>query len=241
MSPLVLEAMCPKSSDDLHTGICLSWVYFCAFIGLLFTGEHKVFYRQSRVGKGGKDFTLYKFATMLENSPNLAGGYITQDKDPRILPFGNYLRRTKVNELPQLINILKGNMSFVGPRPQARVHFSIFSEEQKSVIEKLTPGVTGVGSLFFRNEDAILKGSGKSYEYFHDEVITPYKGELETWYGRHRSVSLYFKIIYLTAVTIVNRHYNILPHFPNLPTPPEELLAALPEYYRLHFLSCDNV
>jgi lipopolysaccharide/colanic/teichoic acid biosynthesis glycosyltransferase len=215
--------------------IFLSWVFLCAIIGLLFTGEHKVLYRQKRVGKGGNDFVLYKFATMLENSPNLPGGVLTLENDPRILYFGNYLRRTKVNELPQLLNILKGNMSFVGPRPQARSHFELFSEKQKQVISQLMPGVTGVGSLFFRNEDAILKKSGVSYEYFHDEVITPYKGELELWYAEHRTTKFYLKVIYLTAVTIVNRHYNVLPHFPNLPHPTDELLAALPDYYRAYF------
>ena len=158
--------------------VALSWVFLSAIIGLLFTGEHKVFYKQKRVGKAGNDFQLYKFATMLEDSPNLPGGYLTQDNDPRILHFGNYLRRTKVNELPQLLNILKGEMSFVGPRPQARPHFEIYTADQQAAISQLMPGVTGVGSLFFRNEDAILKNSGKSYEYFHDEVITPFKGEL---------------------------------------------------------------
>ena len=215
--------------------VALSWVFVCAIIGLLFTGEHKVLYRQKRVGKGGKDFQLLKFATMLENSPNLPGGYLTQDEDPRILFFGNYLRRTKVNELPQLFNILKGEMSFVGPRPQARPHFELYSEKQKAVISQLMPGVTGVGSLFFRNEDAILKNSGVSYEYFHDEVITPFKGELELWYAEHRTTKFYLKVIYLTAVTIVNRHYNVLPHFPNLPRPSDELLAALPGYYKTYF------
>lgn len=215
--------------------LVLSWVFLSAIIGLLFTGEHKVIYKQKRVGKAGKDFQLYKFATMLENSPNLTGGYITQDDDPRILHFGNYLRRTKVNELPQLLNILKGEMSFVGPRPQARPHFEIYSSEQKAAISQLMPGVTGVGSLFFRNEDAILKNSGKPYEYFHDEVITPFKGELEMWYAEHRTVLFYLKIVYLTAVTIVNRHYNVLLHFPQLPTPSDELLAALPAYYKTHF------
>lgn len=215
--------------------VCLSWVFICAIVGLLFTGEHKVFYKQVRVGKGGKDFILFKFATMLEDSPNLPGGYITQDNDPRILKFGNYLRRTKVNELPQLLNILRGDMSFVGPRPQARVHYELFSDEQKAGISTLLPGVTGVGSLFFRNEDAILKNSGKSYDYFHDEVITPFKGELELWYARNRSVKLYLMIIYLTALTIINRNYNTLPHFPDLPVPSAELLDALPQFYKEHF------
>ena len=215
--------------------VALSWVFLCAIIGLLCTGEHKVIYRQKRVGKGGRDFTLYKFATMLENSPNLPGGFITQENDPRILFFGSYLRRTKVNELPQLWNILKGDMSFVGPRPQARVHYEIYTDEQKRLINDLEPGITGVGSLFFRNEDAILAASGKSYEYFHDEVITPYKGKLEHWYAENKSTRLYLLIVYLTALTIINRNYNVLRHFEGLPRPTDELLDALPEYYAEYF------
>lgn len=208
--------------------VCLSWVLITAAVILPFTGERKVLYRQKRVGKGGKEFILYKFATMLEDSANLPGGIVTRENDPRILPFGNYLRRTKVNELPQLFNILKGDMSFVGPRPQLKAHYDKYSSVQKKWIDQMTPGITGVGSLFFRNEDLILKNSGTDYEYFHDEVITPYKGELECWYARNKSVSLYLAIIYLTAASIINRHYKTLDRFADLPVPPKELLNALP-------------
>lgn len=193
----------------------------------LCTGEHKVLYRQTRVGKGGRHFSLVKFATMLENSPNMAGGLVTAVNDPRVLPFGRFLRRTKVNELPQLFNILRGDMSFVGPRPQAPQHYALFTEEQKKVIDSLGPGLTGVGSLFFRNEEQMLLDSGKPFEYFHDKVITPYKGELEMWYAQRRSVALYLKIIYLTAATIINRKLNVLIYFKGLPVPPAELQAVL--------------
>src|SRR5690606_31532471 len=115
----------------------------------------------TRAGKGGKDFKLYKFATMYEDSPNMAGGLITATNDPRVLPCGRFLRRTKVNELPQVFNILKGDMSFVGPRPQARPHYSLYSDRQKQVIDELGPGLTGVGSLFFRNEEQLLQDCGK--------------------------------------------------------------------------------
>lgn len=215
--------------------LCLSWVLLTAAVILPFTGEHKVIYRQKRVGKGGKEFTLYKFATMLEDSPNLPGGIVTRDNDPRILPFGNYLRRTKVNELPQLFNILKGDMSFVGPRPQLKYHYDKYTSEQKAAIDPLTPGLTGIGSLFFRNEDLILKNSNADYEYFHDDIITPYKGELELWYAENRSIGLYLKIIYLTAASIINRHYDTLGEFENLPVPSKELWDALPTQNRQPF------
>ena len=91
---------------------------------LLFSGEHKILYRQKRVGLNGVTFNLLKFATMLENSPNLPGGDITSGNDPRVLPLGKFLRKTKLNELPQLINIILGDISLVGPRPLTPNNFS---------------------------------------------------------------------------------------------------------------------
>ena len=201
----------------------------------LCTGEHKILYKQNRVGKGGADFKLYKFATMLENSPNLAGGLVTAVNDPRVLPFGRFLRRTKVNELPQLFNILKGDMSFVGPRPQTRQHYSLYSDEQKRVIDAPGPGLTGVGSLFFRNEEQMLVDCGGDPILFHDEVVTPFKGDLEVWYAQHVSVGMYLKIIYLTAATIINRKLNTLAYFEGLPTPPPELMMVLTDEQRAMF------
>jgi lipopolysaccharide/colanic/teichoic acid biosynthesis glycosyltransferase len=95
-------------------------------IGLKLTGEHYIFYNQLRIGKNGKEFNLFKFATMLKNSPNLPGGILTQKDDPRILPMGKFLRKTKINELPQLINIFIGQMSIIGPRPQAKQHYDLY-------------------------------------------------------------------------------------------------------------------
>ena len=97
---------------------------------LLFTGEHKVFYKQNRVGKCGKIFGLLKFATMLENSPNLPGGDITSGNDPRVLPLGKFLRKTKLNELPQLVNIILGDISLVGPRPLTPNNFSFYDKKE---------------------------------------------------------------------------------------------------------------
>jgi lipopolysaccharide/colanic/teichoic acid biosynthesis glycosyltransferase len=104
-------------------------------IGLKLTGEHYIFYLQPRVGKGSKTFSVFKFATMLKDSPNLPGGVLTQKSDPRILPMGNFLRKTKINELPQLINIFIGQMSFVGPRPQARQHYELYSTDVRQTID----------------------------------------------------------------------------------------------------------
>jgi len=103
---------------------------------LKLTGEHYIFYLQPRVGRGGRDFNVLKFATMLKDSPNLPGGLITAKNDPRLLPLGKFLRATKINELPQLINVLLGQMSIVGYRPFAKVHYNLYSDEVKAKIEK---------------------------------------------------------------------------------------------------------
>ena len=196
-------------------------------ICLKLTGEHHVFYLQPRVGKNGKMFYVMKFATMLKDSPNLPGGYITQTDDPRILPMGRFLRKTKINELPQLLNILFGQMSFVGPRPIVRSHLDLYSDDARREILKLTPGLTGVGSLLFRDEEAILNRAsmiGLDRKYLHDEVIAPYKGELELWYVKHRKLRLYFGLIFLTMFSLFCPNAKVYKSLlRDLPRPPKEL------------------
>ncbi|MDH4262409.1 MAG: sugar transferase [Spirochaetia bacterium] len=191
---------------------------------LRFTGEGEVFYLQQRVGKSGKNFGLMKFATMVKNSPNVGGGLLTQKNDPRILPFGKFLRKTKINELPQLINIIKGEMSIVGPRPQAVKHFEVFPEHVKKEIITLTPGLTGIGSIVFRDEETILHESGRPYDDFYNNVIAPYKGELEIWYKKNQSMILDLKLIFLTAWIILSPKSSLYKKIlKNLPAVPLEL------------------
>ena len=168
-------------------------------IGLKLTGEHDIFYVQERIGKGGKPFGVLKFATMLRNSPNMAGGVLTQKNDPRILPMGNFLRKTKINELPQLVNIFIGQMSVIGPRPQAKRHYDLYSDEVKSAIDKVAPGLSGIGSVAFRDEEDMLNVI-QNRDEFHDTIIAPYKGQLEIWFTEHRNIITYFKLIFLTEV-----------------------------------------
>ena len=197
-------------------------------IGLKLTGEHYIFYLQPRVGKGGKDFMVLKFATMLKDSPNLPGGVLTQKNDPRILPMGKFLRKTKINELPQLVNILIGQMSVVGPRPQARRHYELYSDAVKREIDKVPPGLSGIASIVFRDEEAILDLVQGDRDHFHDTVIAPYKGELEVWWVRHRTLANYFKIIILTIIVLFAPHSRLYQKwFKDLPTPPQELQAVL--------------
>lgn len=172
-------------------------------IGLLLTGEHHVFYFQERIGFRNKRFGIWKFATMLKNSPNMAGGLHTTRRDPRVLPMGHFLRMTKINELPQLMNILLGDMSIVGPRPLVDKTFDPYPEHVRRVIYNVRPGLTGIGSIVFRDEERLLSESGMPLAQFYARHIAPAKGELELWYQRHLSLWTDVALIFLTAWVIV--------------------------------------
>lgn len=192
-------------------------------IGLKLTGEHDIFYKQERIGKGGKPFYVLKFATMLRNSPNMAGGVLTQKNDPRILPMGKFLRKTKINELPQLINIFIGQMSVIGPRPQAKKHYDLYSDEVKSYIDKVAPGLSGIGSVAFRDEEDMLNAV-TDRDLFHDTVIAPYKGQLEIWFVQHKSIVVYFKLIWFTVLAVLKPESKAWrTSFKDLPPVPPEL------------------
>ena len=117
--------------------------------GLLATGEHYVFYFQKRIGYKNRPFSIWKFATMLKASPSLSTGSLTLRNDPRLMPMGRFLRQTKINELPQLMNVLLGSMSLVGPRPLMEVDFKKFPPEVQEKIYRSRPGITGIGSIIF--------------------------------------------------------------------------------------------
>lgn len=172
-------------------------------IGLLLTGEHHVFYRQERIGLHNRRFGIWKFATMLKNSPNLAGGLHTTRRDPRVLPLGRFLRMTKINELPQLINILVGDMSIVGPRPLVDKTFDPYPDEVKARIYRIRPGLTGIGSIVFRDEERLLSECGGDPGAFYAQHIAPAKGALELWYQDHLSLTNDLKLMYLTGWVIL--------------------------------------
>ena len=173
---------------------------------LILTGEHKVFYLQTRVGYKNKDFKIIKFATMLSNSANMGSGSLTLKNDSRVLPFGSFLRKTKINELPQILNIIIGDLSIVGPRPQMQVDFEKYSEDVQGKIYNVRPGLTGIGSIIFRDEESLisLAAENENPHDFYKRVIAPYKGELEIWYHSHRSVFLDSQLIFMTAWAIVS-------------------------------------
>lgn len=194
---------------------------------LKLTGEGEVFYLQDRVGKNGELFKLYKFATMLKNSPSVATGTVTVKDDPRILPVGSLLRKTKINELPQLINIFFGHMSVIGPRPLTPQTFAAYPENIQETIKKIHPGLSGVGSIIFRNEQDILQGSNSSL-HFYKEKIAPYKGALEVWYVENNTLVNYLKAIFITVIVVLFPKSQIAwKSFRNLPVPDDELKVAL--------------
>ena len=176
---------------------------------LKLTGEGEIFYLQERVGEGNKDFYIYKFATMLKDSEKMGSGIYTAKNDSRILPFGNFLRKTKINELPQLLNILFGHISIVGPRPLIRKTFNLYSEKDQKLISSLKPGLTGIGSIIFRNEEELLNQASGNLEEYYEKNITPYKAELEKWYLKNKNFFVDIIIIFITAWAIVFKNTQL--------------------------------
>lgn len=181
--------------------ILLSPIWIVVIVILMLTGEHEVFYLQKRIGYKNKSFRIWKFATMCKNSSSIGSKEITLRNDPRVTKFGRILRKTKINELPQIINVLKGEMSIVGPRPLMEVSFNLYSDEVKKLIYNSKPGITGIGSLIFRDEEKTVSEAADPKKMY--AAIYPYKGELELWYLQNASLSTDLKIISLTAWSII--------------------------------------
>lgn len=197
---------------------------FIVVLLLRLTGEGEVWYLQERVGQHGERFRVYKFATMRKDSEVTGTRDITLRGDPRVLPVGRFLRKGKINELPQLINILKGDMSFVGWRPLMPVSFSYYPDYVQRRIVRMKPGLTGIGSIVFRDEEAITERSNKPPEAVYREDIAPYKGQVELWYQEHWSFWMDVKVIAATALAVLKpdgAHH--LAWFPGLPPRPEAL------------------
>lgn len=170
---------------------------------LLMTGEHEIFYFQKRIGLNNRDFEIWKFATMLKNSASMKNGSITVRNDPRVTNVGRFLRISKLNELPQIINVLIGNMSFVGPRPLPTSDFNDYSKDVQDKIYSLKPGITGLGSIIFRDEEKYFSIKGLTPREISLKYIAPYKGELEMWYLKNCSFITDFKILIATAIIIL--------------------------------------
>jgi lipopolysaccharide/colanic/teichoic acid biosynthesis glycosyltransferase len=213
--------MLKRLFDIIVAGIItLVFLPFGLIIALILrlTGEGEVFYRQKRIGRHGEPFGLFKFTTMRKNSEFTGAGEITLKGDPRVLPVGRVLRKTKLNEVPQILNVLIGDMSLVGPRPLTPGTFAHYPEDIQREIVTMQPGVTGIGSIVFRDEESIIDQSEKDYERCYREDIAPYKGRLELWYKEHRSFALDLKLLALTVVVVLAPDSDIVSRaFKDLP------------------------
>ena len=189
---------------SLLTLIILLPVFIPIVIILRFTAEGEVFYFQERIGINNSIFKIWKFATMLKNSMNMGTGSITLKNDFRVTDIGKFLRKTKINELPQIINILKGDISLVGPRPLVSKTFTAYSQDIQAKIYNVKPGLTGIGSIVFRDEETIISNiKNEDPHKFYKRVIAPFKGALEMWYQENRSFILDLQLIFMTAWIII--------------------------------------
>tara|TARA_Y100000741_G_scaffold70086_1_gene50973 strand:- start:3492 stop:4163 length:672 start_codon:yes stop_codon:yes gene_type:complete len=201
--------------------LILSPFFLIVIIILLLTGEGEVFYLQERLGYLNKKFKIIKFATMIKDSPNIGTGSLTLRDDPRVLPFGKFLRKSKINELPQIFNVIIGNMSIVGPRPQMQVDFNKFPKESLNLIYKSKPGITGIGSIVFRDEEKWISNFKGDKHKFYKNKIAPYKSQLELWYLKNSSLLVDLKLIIITVWVILFPKSTIVQKiFKNLPDKP---------------------
>lgn len=236
--------MSQKNTENLYLAIKRTFDFLAALFGFLLilplflvvmvllklTGEGEVFYLQERMGLNNKPFFIYKFATMLKDSPNMGNKNLTVRNDPRITKFGKLLRITKINELPQILNVIKGDMALVGPRPLLAASFVKYSPQIQAIIYKSQPGITGIGSLIFRDEERLVttyKELGKDPLEYYKTYIYPYKGALEQWYYHNASLIVDFKILFLTFWSLVYRDSKVVYRtFKDLPSKPESLTVA---------------
>lgn len=164
------------------------------------TSPGPVLFRQERVGRGGRPFLIYKFRTMRVQAEKT--GQLTVGRDPRVTPVGRVLREWKLDELPQLFNVLKGDMSLVGPRPEVPRYVARYDEEQRQVLS-VRPGVTDLASIEFRDENALLAGR-RNPELYYLERIMPRKLELNLEYVRRQNFWFDLRIIFLTVWRVIS-------------------------------------
>lgn len=159
-----------------------------------FESKGNVIFRQERIGLNGKPFTIYKFRTMKPDADNKI--LLTLEMDPRVTRTGKFLRKTKLDEIPQLVNVLKGEMSIVGPRPEVGKYVVRYTDKQKEILST-KPGITDIASIYFFNEGKLLRDQDDPEQYY-EQVIIPRKIELNMEYIENKSLKLYFAIILKT-------------------------------------------
>ncbi len=179
--------------------IVLSPLFFALTLAIRFSSPGPVFYRAKRIGKDGKVFTLYKFRSMVINADKI-GPAVTGAADRRITPVGRILRRTKLDELPQLLNVLRGDMSLVGPRPEAPNYVALYTPQQREVLSA-KPGITSPASVQYRNEEAIL--TGDEWEKHYIERVMPEKLAIDLTYVKNPTLRKDFAIIGQTFMALL--------------------------------------
>lgn len=195
-------ADCVRRALDLAASLAglviLSPLFALIAVGIKLDSPGPVFYWSQRVGKGGRPFQLYKFRSMVADADRRGPG-ITVAGDPRITRVGRFLRRTKLDELPQLINVLKGDMSLVGPRPEDPRYVALYTPEQRRVLA-VRPGITSAASLTYRHEEQLL--SGGDWETVYRTRVLPDKLAIDLAYLEHRTLASDLKLILRTIVAV---------------------------------------
>lgn len=195
--------MLKRPFDVICSGLGLivfSPVFVLVAIVIKVNSPGPVFFRGERIGKDGKPFKIYKFRTMVVNADKI-GGPSTAADDPRLTKIGNFLKKYQLDELPQLINVLIGDMSLVGPRPEVKLYVDMMTEEERKTILSVRPGMSDWASLWNFHEGEILKGSADP-EKTYMEKIRPEKIRLQIKYVKERSFTNDLKIIFATVAKI---------------------------------------
>ena len=180
----------------------LSPIFLLVSIAIYFESRGPVFFRQERVGKDGKSFRIIKFRSMVAGASEI-GLKITTAGDPRVTRVGRFLRRTKLDELPQLINVWRGEMSLVGPRPEVPIYVALYSERQTKVLS-VRPGITDPASIEYADEEKILGGAIDAQRTYIEEIL-PKKLELNLRYIKNMSFFSDLKIILMTIAKVIEK------------------------------------
>ncbi len=209
----------------------LSPILLVVIVILKLTGEREAFYFQDRVGYLGKIIQVTKFVTMLKNSPNMGSQDITLRDDPRVLPVGKFLRKSKLNEVPQFWDVFVGKLSLVGWRPLMPQGFADYPQWVQEKIVNVKPGLTGIGSLVFRDEEAIIaraQSEGRDLRQCYREDIMPFKGALESWYVDHANFVTDVKILMATAIAVLAPNWRgFWGWFAGIPKPESQILKEV--------------
>ena len=199
--PSAATMACKRAFDILCSFLgltVLSPMLLVVSVLVAVTSPGGVFFRQERIGKDGRPFRIFKFRSMRKDN---AGLKITTGNDSRITPVGRFLRKSKIDELPQLINVLAGDMSFVGPRPEVADYVNLYTPYQRQVL-LVRPGITGLASIRFRNENDLLTASDDPNRTYVEQIM-PRKIDLDLEYIPHASVFYDIKLIFQTFAVVI--------------------------------------